>query len=57
MRPSKAELLPDGWRMWLEWEKVLALSGPRLFPQDDEVLEADGGRYIGFVSMTARKRN
>jgi len=52
---ESAELLQDGWRIWLEWEKVLALTGPHLFPPDDEVLEADQGRYIGFVSMTARK--
>jgi hypothetical protein len=42
--------------MWLGWEKVLALTGPHLFPPDDEVLEADQGRYIGFVRITARKK-
>jgi SAM-dependent methyltransferase len=50
-----AELLSDGWRMWLEWERVLDLTGPHHFPPDHEVLEADGGRYLGFVRMTARK--
>jgi cyclopropane fatty-acyl-phospholipid synthase-like methyltransferase len=51
-----ADLLPEGWRIWLGWEKGIRLTGAGHFPPDDEVLEADGGRYLGFVRMVARKR-
>ncbi len=52
---ESTELLPDGWRIWRDWEKVLDLTGPHMFPPDHEVLERDGGRYMGFVQMTARR--
>ncbi len=51
-----AGLMPDGWRMWLEWERTTAAAGANIFPPEDDVLETDGGRYMGFVRMVARRR-
>ena len=53
-----AEAMPEGWRLWLQWEKALEGSGvPKHFPSDAEVLQEDGGRYLGFVRMIARRRS
>ena len=52
-----AEAMPDGWRMWLRWERALhASEKPVLFPSYVETLEADGGRYLGFVRMVGRRK-
>jgi SAM-dependent methyltransferase len=50
-----ADLLEDGWRIWRDWEKVIRATGAGPFPPEDEALEADGGRYMGFVRMVARR--
>ena len=46
-----ADSLPDGWRLWLDWHKAVA--------PDNEVeiraLEADRGRYLGYVRVVARR--
>jgi len=51
----KADIQPDGWRHWCEFEKAVALAGKGVFPSDAEVLEKDAGRYIGFVRVTAKR--
>lgn len=52
---ESAGLLADGWRIWLDWERTLAEAGANRFPPDDDVLEVDGGRYMGFVRMVATR--
>ena len=51
-----ADTLADGSRHWLQWEKAVKAAGTSPFPSDAEVLEADGGEYLGFVRMIARRR-
>ena len=51
-----AEAMPDGWALWLQWERAVDAAGGKQFPSDIEVLEADGGRYLGFVRMVARRK-
>ena len=50
-----AELLPDGWRHWRDFEQALELSGKNIFPPEVEALDKDQGRYIGLVKVTARR--
>jgi len=53
-----AEAMPDGWRLWLQWEKALhESSAPKHFPSDVETLQEDGGRYLGFARMIGRRRS
>jgi cyclopropane fatty-acyl-phospholipid synthase-like methyltransferase len=52
-----AGLLADGWRIWRDWEKVIRATGEGIFPPEDEALEADQGRYMGFVRMIARRKH
>jgi cyclopropane fatty-acyl-phospholipid synthase-like methyltransferase len=51
-----ADVLDDGWRHWLQWDRAIMAAGANHFPSDAEALEADQGRYIGFVRMVARRR-
>jgi len=51
-----ADTLPDGWKLWLRFERAIDAAGANRFPSDVEVLEADGGRYLGFVRMVARRK-
>ncbi|MHC5113426.1 MAG: SAM-dependent methyltransferase, partial [Planctomycetota bacterium] len=50
-----ADTLADGWKHWLQWERALERYGKSPFPSDAETIEADGGRYLGFVRMVARR--
>jgi SAM-dependent methyltransferase len=47
-----ADLMPDGCGVWLEWHKVIAPGNAA----EIQALEADGGRYLGYVRVTARRR-
>jgi SAM-dependent methyltransferase len=51
-----ADVLPDGWRHWLQCENAFAEAGTSIFPSDAETLEADGGRYLGFIRVVGRKK-
>ncbi len=52
------DALPDGWALWLQWKKARKAEGdasPGL-DSDIQVLEADQGRYMGFIRMVAKRR-
>ena len=50
-----ADTLVDGWRYWAQFDKAVQASGAAKFPSEAEVVETDGGRYLGFVRMIARR--
>ena len=50
-----AELQPDGWRHWAEFERAIEASGKGIFPSDAEAIEKDGGRTLGFVRLVAKR--
>lgn len=51
-----ADLLPDGWKDWLQYEIACNEAGTLIFPSDEETLTADAGRYIGLVRVVARRK-
>jgi cyclopropane fatty-acyl-phospholipid synthase-like methyltransferase len=51
----RVETMTSGWRHWRDFERALEVSGKGIFPSDAEALEADHGRFIGFVRATARR--
>jgi len=53
---ERADVMPDGWRHWRDFELALAASGKARFPSVAEALETDAGRYLGFVRLLARCR-
>ena len=48
------DVLPDGVRDWVQYEKACNEAGTLIFPSDEEALEADAGRYLALVRMVAR---
>ena len=52
MEIAVADTMPDGWQYWLDWHKVIA---PDNKPEI-KALEADRGRYIGYVRVVGRRR-
>ena len=50
-----ADVLPDGWRHWRDFERALELSGKGLFPSDAEAIDRDAGRTLGIVRACARR--
>ena len=46
-----ADTLPDGWKLWRDWHQTIA---PDNRPEI-EALEADQGRYLGYVRLVARR--
>lgn len=42
--------VPDGWRMWREWADATEAAG-----WYREMLEADAGRYLGYVGLTSKR--
>jgi len=50
-----SDFLPDGFNVWLHWEKTLKSSGLMKRGGDIELLEADGGRYLSFGRIVGRK--
>ena len=52
------DVLPDGWKLWLQWKQARARvegENPSL-TSDIRVLEADRGRFMGFIQMEACRK-
>lgn len=51
------ERMPDCWKFWLDWKKARVAAGDdsSSLLSDIQVLEADRGRYMGFIRMIARR--
>ena len=47
-----ADTMPDGWRFWLDWQRVVAPDNAT----EIRAVEADGGRYLGYVRLVGRRR-
>jgi SAM-dependent methyltransferase len=47
-----ADTLPDGWRLWLDWHKLVA---PDNEPEIT-ALEADRGAYLGYVRLVGSRQ-
>ena len=49
---TTADTMPDGWKMWLQWHREIAPDNA------DEIaaLEADAGRWLGYVRVVSRRR-
>jgi SAM-dependent methyltransferase len=47
-----ADTLPDGWRRWLDWQKVVSPDNAA----EIQALEADQGDWLGYVRVVGRRR-
>jgi SAM-dependent methyltransferase len=48
-----ADTMPDGWRLWLDWHAAICPENR----VEIEAVEADQGRYLGYVRMVGRRRD
>jgi cyclopropane fatty-acyl-phospholipid synthase-like methyltransferase len=59
MELQVADALPDGWKLWLEWNDLCAECGSEklrpLVREEAEMLRVDDGRTFGFTRVIARK--
>jgi SAM-dependent methyltransferase len=47
-----ADTMPDGWKFWLDWQRTVAPDNAT----EIKALEADVGRYLGYVRLVGRRR-
>jgi cyclopropane fatty-acyl-phospholipid synthase-like methyltransferase len=47
-----ADTMPEGWRFWLDWQRAVAADNAT----EIQAVEADGGRYLGYVRLVGRRR-
>jgi hypothetical protein len=52
-----ADTMPDGWKHWRDFEVAVEESGKSKFPSVVEALDADRGRYIGFVRLVGIRKD
>lgn len=48
-----ATTLPDGWRLWLQWQRAINPDNPT----EIRAIEADAGRHLGYVRAVCRRRH
>lgn len=51
-----ADLLPDGVKDWIQYEKACREAGTLIFPSEEAALEADGGRYLALIRVVGRRK-
>jgi ubiquinone/menaquinone biosynthesis C-methylase UbiE len=49
---QKSDTMSEGWQRWLDWHRIVAPDNH----VEIETLEADAGRYLGYVRVVARRR-
>ena len=49
---ERADSMPDGWRVWLDWHKAVVPDNHA----EIQALEADAGQHLGYVRVVARRR-
>ena len=49
--------MANGHKVWLQWERVRQAAGDerQSLKTDIQVLEEDGGDYMGFIKLVARR--
>ena len=50
-----SDLLPDGFNVWLHWEKIGLKTFNKNRTGDFDLLEADNGKYLTFARTVGRK--
>lgn len=50
-----ADNLPNGWDLWMKWETTAKASGLWKRNGDVQILTADGGQFLGFTRVIARR--
>jgi cyclopropane fatty-acyl-phospholipid synthase-like methyltransferase len=49
---ERADVMPEGWQLWRDWVRLVAAENAT----ELQTLEADRGRYLGYVRAVGRRR-
>jgi cyclopropane fatty-acyl-phospholipid synthase-like methyltransferase len=52
MEIDLADTMPDGWRLWLDWQLEIAPDNQT----EIKALQADQGQYLGYIRLAGRRR-
>jgi cyclopropane fatty-acyl-phospholipid synthase-like methyltransferase len=55
VRVETADMLSDGWRLWLSWLEICGELGYPTQEAEAEMLRVDAGRTLGFTRVVGRK--
>ncbi len=50
------DVIPDGVKDWLQYERACREAGTLIFPSEEEILEADGGSYLALIRVMCRRK-
>lgn len=50
-----SDWMPDGCRLWREWEEIVDEANAGYFPSEAETLREDDGRFLGFARVIAKR--
>jgi len=53
MDTELSDTMPEGWRLWLDWHKVIAPNNEL----EIKALEADQGGYLGYIRLVGRRND
>ena len=48
---TTADTMPDGWRLWMDWHRVIAPDNAA----EIQALDSDRGAYLGYVRVVGRR--
>ena len=51
MQVELAETMPDGWKLWLDWQRAVAPANAT----EIRAIEEDRGRFMGYVRVVGRR--
>jgi len=51
----KVDVLPDGWKDWIQYENACDAAGTLIFPSEVPALKEDAGRYLALVRVVGRR--
>lgn len=51
-----ADVMPDGVKLWIQYERACDEAGTLMFPSEVPILETDGGRYLAMIRMVGRRK-
>jgi len=52
----EADILPDGWKDWVQYEDACEEAGTLIFATESDVLKVDAGRYLSLVRVVGRRK-
>jgi ubiquinone/menaquinone biosynthesis C-methylase UbiE len=56
IKDVEADVLPDGWKDWLQYENACEAAGTLIFTSEAEALQADAGKYLALIRVVGHRK-